>query len=361
VDVGDANTGTTGTLNLNMGTTAATRGLSFSNNSLATNTDIEFDLIDTLNDTWLTFTDVLVPTNVITFQQRADSDPSHILKVTDGTAYGQTSHGTNAGAAQGFVIDTATNATQTNTLALWADGTGLTYDMTGNTNTDVDFDLHDTLNDTWLTFTDVAVATNVVSYEQSAESDPGFTNRVTNGTSTSTVSAEGGASPFVQFFASNGTLSTQTRHNHNGIAYTQSGNTQGRYQDQKTFTDNAKLDLALVPVGSNGGIMGTFSYGALESGGGVVIANSGVMNFACVNEADAEVCTVADPAGAALPTEVSAVDGSSGATMACTPGIDADEANAVMFHITCDTSSSAGGTAYWKLELTNINTAVVLQ
>jgi len=254
VDVGDANTGTTGTLNLNMGTTAATRGLSFSNNSLAINTDIEFDLVDTLNDGWLIFTDVAVPTNVVTYTQRADSNP-------------------------------------------------------------------------------------------------GFTEIATNGTTTAGLDVESGINPLMHLDVN--TATNQTRFSVDSLQggrfeYLNSGNTAQMWTDNIAFTDAATIGLMTIGITNGLQVSGQLSYTAVESGGGIIIANRGVFSFACVNEADAEVCTSGSPAGTAF-AEHSAVDGDSGATMACTPAITPGT-NAVALTLACNTSSSAGGTIYWKVE-----------
>ena len=140
--------------------------------------------------------------------------------------------------------------------------------------------------------------------------------------------------------------------------YLNSGNTAQMWTDNIAFTDAATINLMTINIGNGQQQSGQLSYTAVESGGGIIIANRGVLSFACVNEADAEVCTSGSPAGTAF-AEHSAVDGDSGATMACTPALTPGT-NAVVLSLSCDTSSAAGGTIYWKVESEKDATSVTV-
>jgi len=234
-------------------------------------------------------------------------------------------------------------------------GNGLSYTSTPavTTNTDAVFSLTDTVNEDFLAFADVAAPTNFLTYAQRVASDPGWETQAGNGTATAEINGEAGSTPRVWLEADTGSNTTRftTTSNDGGVFEFQNGaasSTAQLWVSEKAFTDAATIDLAQIGITSGSAKSGELSYTAIESGGGIIIANRGVFSFTCVNEADAEVCTSGGPGGGAF-AELTAVDGDSGATMACTPAITPGTNN-VMISLACNTSSAAGGTIYWKLE-----------
>lgn len=134
----------------------------------------------------------------------------------------------------------------------------------------------------------------------------------------------------------------------------QSGFTSYRYQDTKTFVDETELDLVLLAFADEGHATGSFQYVATMANGTNVQAVSGLAMFACINQGDTEACTLTMQAA-----EAAAADAG---TLACTPTINVDEANAVMFSVTCNQEADdAGGTFNWIIELMNGGVTATLQ
>lgn len=110
----------------------------------------------------------------------------------------------------------------------------------------------------------------------------------------------------------------------------------------KAFTDEIAADIALVNVSAGSGIFGTLIYGAISNSTNTQ-AVSGRATFACVNVADTEACDLDMLAAESTITDAG--------TLACTPSIDTDETNAVMFVMTCDSEAGdQAGVVYWRFD-----------
>lgn len=243
------------------------------------------------------------------------------------------------------------------TTALGLTSDAFTFDTVTDTNTEWAVNMQDAINQTWLTITDGADATDIFTMVESMESDPGITMQLVDGTDTVKWEMDAGTTASYLTNVNNGSINSTVRQYENRITNSFNSFVAHEYQGTVAFTDNTKADLLLIPISDTDVAAGTFSYSAKEAGAGIIISNSGLAQFSCVNESDAEVCTITMQAA-----ETTAVDGDSGATMACTAAIDADETNAVMLNLTCDTSSAAGGNIWWKVDfLAPIVGTVVVQ
>ncbi len=101
-----------------------------------------------------------------------------------------------------------------------------------------------------------------------------------------------------------------------------------------------------MDIAASGAAIGTIYYGALTDNS--LEVSSSRATFACTNKADTETCDID-----VLAESVTDADSS----ITCTPSIDADETNAVMFVITCDEEGGdEDGDLYWRFDLLTTNT-----
>jgi hypothetical protein len=114
------------------------------------------------------------------------------------------------------------------------------------------------------------------------------------------------------------------------------------------LTDEVAADITLVAITSLDGVVGVIEYGAIAKDAGDVQAAKGSVSLAAINDTDTEVCTVG-----VIDAEVSAV---SVGTLSCVVACDADETNAVMVTLNCDTTlTTTAFTGYVRYDLQTMN------
>jgi len=122
-------------------------------------------------------------------------------------------------------------------------------------------------------------------------------------------------------------------------------------QGAKTVSvdDETATDFALVAIADGEAAIGTVYFGAFAGTSGASSMNSAY--FACNNASDTETCDIDE-----IGTESQGSPGSD--TIACTPAIDTDETDAVMFAVTCDQEDDDEDamTFYYRFDMLTINT-----
>ena len=114
------------------------------------------------------------------------------------------------------------------------------------------------------------------------------------------------------------------------------------------LTDEVAADMTLIAIASLDGVAGVVEYAAIAKDAGDVQTAKGSVSLAAINDTDTEVCTVG-----LLDAEVSAV---SVGTLSCVVGCDADETDAVMLTLDCDTTlTTTSFVGYVRYDLQTLN------